>query len=232
MGEVLIQQLSFHSTAFVFVAAAQLTDGHPGLSGGTGGIPCPATPTSKKHVYRSLNTRSGDGGIPDGGFEAVKEELRVALTNSLDFFPADFEPPIGPSYIGLFIRLAWHCAGSYRTTDGRGGCDGARIRFDPEMSWPDNASLDMALRIIAPIKERFGSSLSWGDLIILAGNVAIEEAGGPTIGFCGGRIDDADGRDSLRLGPTPEQELIAPCVSIGMQGLCQDVQDTILGPTT
>lgn len=204
---------------------------HPGL-GDSGGLPCPVADVPENAVFRSLNTRQGDGGIPEGGFEAVIEDIRVALTDSQDFFPADFEPPIGPSYVGLFIRLAWHCSGSFRTTDGRGGCDGGRIRFDPEMSWPDNASLDMALLLLTPIKEKFGESLSWGDLIVLAGNVAIEDSGGPIIGFCGGRIDEFDGSMSLRLGPTPEQEAIAPCQSIGLQGLCQDVPDTPLGPTT
>ena len=82
---------------------------HPGLDKATaGGIPCPAMADKKPSVFRSLNTRTGDGGIPEGGFQAVKDELKIALTNSLDFFPADFEPPIGPSYVGLFIRLAWH----------------------------------------------------------------------------------------------------------------------------
>jgi catalase (peroxidase I) len=169
------------------------------------------------------NQRVGDGGcIPEGGYEAVREELKLVLTDSQTFWPADdFPGTSGPHYGGLFIRLAWHCNGSYRLSDGRGGCDGGNIRFDPEANWPDNASLDMARKLLEPVKEKFGSCLSWGDLIVLAGDTAIESMGGPVIGFCGGRIDNPDGNESYPLGPSPVEQELMPC------GLEDDGQDVI-----
>src|SRR6266403_4323145 len=128
--------------------------------------------------------------------QAVIKDLHALMTDSQDWWPADFG-----HYGGLFIRTAWHLAGTYRIGDGRGGAGAGQQRFAPVNSWPDNASLDKARRLLWPIKQKYGRKLSWAELMILAGNVALEPMGFKTFGFGGGREDVWEPDESIYWGP-------------------------------
>jgi catalase-peroxidase len=152
---------------------------------------------------------------------AVKRDIAEVLTNSQDWWPADFG-----NYGGLMIRMAWHSAGTYRISDGRGGAGSGQQRFAPLNSWPDNVSLDKARRLLWPVKKKYGRKISWADLIVLTGNVALESMGFKTFGFGGGRVDawepDADvywGPETTWLGDeryTGDRELEDPLGAVQM----------------
>lgn len=131
--------------------------------------------------------------------KAVKQDIYDLMTDSKDWWPADWG-----HYGGLFIRMSWHAAGTYRVADGRGGASGGQQRFAPLNSWPDNANLDKARRLLWPVKKKYGRKLSWADLLVLAGNCAYESMGLETFGFAGGRDDDWEPDKSANWGPESE----------------------------
>ncbi len=151
---------------------------------------------------------------------AVKKDIAQTLTTSQAWWPADYG-----NYGPFFIRMAWHSAGTYRVADGRGGAGGGQQRFEPLNSWPDNANLDKARRLLWPVKQKYGQALSWADLMVLAGNVSLESMGFKTIGFAGGRRDQWEA-DSVFWGPerkfmgnerrTPDGKLTKPLAAVQM----------------
>ncbi len=152
--------------------------------------------------------------------KAVKKEIGQVLTTSQAWWPSDYG-----NYGPFFIRMAWHSAGTYRVSDGRGGAGGGQLRFEPLNSWPDNANLDKARRLLWPIKQKYGKSLSWADLMVLAGNVSLESMGFKTYGFAGGRRDQWE-PDLVYWGPEqkfladqrhgPDGKLVAPMGAVQM----------------
>jgi catalase-peroxidase len=152
---------------------------------------------------------------------AVKRDIAEVLTDSKDWWPADFG-----NYGPLMIRMAWHSAGTYRISDGRGGAGAGQQRFAPLNSWPDNVSLDKARRLLWPVKKKYGQSLSWADLMVLTGNVALETMGFKTFGFGGGRVDTWEPEEDVYWGPetvwlddqryTGDRELAEPLGAVQM----------------
>ena len=132
-------------------------------------------------------------------FEALEKDMHELMTTPQSWWPADWG-----HYGGLMIRMAWHAAGTYRVADGRGGAGTGNLRFAPLNSWPDNGNLDKARRLLWPIKQKYGKQLSWADLLVLAGNAAIESMGGKTFGFGGGRPDIWEPEEDIYWGPEEE----------------------------
>ncbi|HAM90438.1 MAG TPA: catalase-peroxidase, partial [Rhodobacteraceae bacterium] len=153
--------------------------------------------------------------------EALKKDLRALMTDSQDWWPADYG-----HYGGFFVRMTWHSAGTYRTADGRGGASSGTQRFAPLNSWPDNVNLDKARRLLWPIKQKYGQKISWADLLILSGNCALESMGFKTFGFAGGRVDVWEPEEDIYWGAedvwlddkrySGERELANPLAAVQM----------------
>jgi len=190
------------AAALLLCASVVLSAGCPFHHSALGPVQLSTVPESDAAAYVEA--------VKNLDWDAVKKDIVTLLTDSQPFWPAD-----SGHYGGFFVRQAWHCTGSYRFSDGHGGCDGGRQRFDPELSWADNTNLDKAKKLLWPIKQKYGLGLSWGDLMTFTGTVAIEAMGGPMFGFCAGRVDDADGSASELLGPTPLQNATYPCLVNG-----------------
>ncbi|HLI32227.1 MAG TPA: catalase/peroxidase HPI [Solirubrobacteraceae bacterium] len=175
-------------------------------------------PAVANPLGESFNYREAFEGLD---LAAVKRDIEQVLTTSQDWWPADFG-----HYGPLIIRMAWHAAGTYRIHDGRGGAGTAQQRFAPVNSWPDNVNLDKARRLLWPVKQKYGRSISWGDLMILAGNVALESMGFQTFGFAGGREDAWEPDDDVYWGPerawlgderySGERDLESPLAAVQM----------------
>ncbi|TPX74647.1 catalase-peroxidase [Chytriomyces confervae] len=169
---------------------------------------CPFTgdATKKRRGHAHHETKYEQSvSTPTTDYAAIKRDIAAFLTDSHPWWPADHG-----NYGPLMVTLAWHCSGSHRISDGRGGCDGAGIRRLPEFSWEDNTNLDKAVCLLERVKQKH-ADISWGDLIILAGNTAIESMGGPKIGFCAGRESEPNKSETEKLGPTKEQDALSPC---------------------
>lgn len=178
--------------------------------------------TPKLNYEDAPSAEAYDAALLTLDMESVKADMTSLLADSKECWPADFG-----NYGPFMVRLAWHCSGSYRKTDGVGGCGGGRQRFDPERSWADNTNLDKARALVAPLKEKYGDALSWGDLFILAGTTALRDSGTPLTKMCFGRKDDSNGEKSLALGPTSLQAEKFPCK---VNGECKSpLGDTTLG---
>ena len=197
----------------VFAAATlSVTTSSPSLASETASTPTKEDTSSNKFWWPDqldlgpLRQQSPDSSPLDKNYDYVKEfqkldisvvkkDIEAVMKTSQDWWPADYG-----HYGPFFIRMAWHSAGTYRVADGRGGAGGGQQRFEPLNSWPDNANLDKARRLLWPVKKKYGSKLSWADLMVLTGNVALESMGFKTYGFAGGRSDDWEA-DIVYWGP-------------------------------